>query len=76
MADDKRTIGIGFTSGLASSLKLEQAELDKLLAAIKAEDKWVEIAEEKRKITLRSDHIEFYALDEEKEERTTGFSAG
>lgn len=76
MADEKRSIGIGFTSGFASSLKLEQAELDKLLAAIEAEDKWVEVAEEKRTITLRSDHVEFYSLDEEKEERTTGFSFG
>jgi hypothetical protein len=73
MADDKRTVGIGFSSGLATTLKLEQSELDKLLKAIEAEDKWVEVSEEKRSVTLRADRVDFYGLDEEKEERRTGF---
>jgi hypothetical protein len=74
MADDKKTIGLGLAGGAATQLKLEQAELDKLVAAIQAGDTWVEIQDEKRIVNLRADHVEFYALDsEDKEERRAGF---
>lgn len=74
MADDRKSIGLGLVGGAATTLKLEQAELDKLVAAIQAGDQWVEIKDEKRVVNLRADHVEFYSLDsEEKEERRAGF---
>jgi hypothetical protein len=74
MAEDRKSISLGLSSGGATTLKLEQADIDKLIAAIQAGDTWVEVNDEKRTVTLRSDHVEFYALDpEEKDERRAGF---
>lgn len=74
MSEDRKSISLGLAGGAATSLKLEQDELDKLVAAIESEEKWVEVKDEKRVITLRADRVEFYALDpEEKEERRAGF---
>lgn len=74
MADDRKSIGLGLAGGAATTLKLEQAELDKLVAAIQAGDQWVEIKDEKRVVSLRADHVDFYTLDsEDKEERRAGF---
>lgn len=74
MADDKKSISLGFASGLGTALKLAQDEYDKLLAAIEAEEKWVEVSEEKRVVKLRSDRVEFYAVDApETEDRRAGF---
>lgn len=74
MADDRKSIGLGLAGGAATTLKLEQAELDKLIAAIQAGDQWVEIKDEKRVVNLRADHVDFYTLDaEDKEERRAGF---
>ncbi len=74
MSDERKSISLGLAGGAASTLKLTQADLDKLVAAIQAGEQWVEVEDEKRTVTLRADHVEFYALDpEEKEERRTGF---
>ncbi len=74
MSDDRKSVSLGLAGGAAATLKLSQADLDKLLAAVKAGDTWVEVEDEKRTVTLRADHVEFYALDpEEKEERRAGF---
>ena len=74
MAEDRKSISLGLSGGAATTLKLEQPQLDKLLAAIKAGDEWVEIEDEKRTVNLRADRVEFYTLDpEEKDERRTGF---
>ncbi len=74
MSDERKSISLGLAGGAGSTLKLTQGDLDKLVAAIQAGEKWVEVEDEKRMVTLRADHVEFYALDpEEKEERRTGF---
>lgn len=74
MSDERKSISLGLAGGAATSLKLEQSELDKLISAIQSGEQWVEINDEKRVINLRADHVEFYALDaEDKEERRTGF---
>lgn len=74
MSDERKSISLGLAGGAAATLKLTQEDLDKLLAAVEGGDKWVSVEDEKRTVTLRSDHVEFYALDpEEKEERRAGF---
>jgi hypothetical protein len=74
MAEDRKTIGLGLVGGAAAQLKLEQKDLDKLVAAIEAEEKWVEVNDEKRIVHLRADHVEFYSLEAaDKEERRAGF---
>jgi hypothetical protein len=73
-SEDRKTIGLGLVGGAAAQLKLEQKDLDKLVAAIEAEEKWVEVNDEKRIVHLRADHVEFYSLEaEDKEERRAGF---
>lgn len=73
MADDKKTIHLGFANGLSVGLKLDQDEIDKLVKAIEAEDKWIAVKEEKRQVTLRADRVDFYGFDLEQEERRAGF---
>jgi hypothetical protein len=74
MSDERKSISLGLSGGAAATLKITQDDLDKLIAAIQGGDTWVEVEDEKRTVTLRSDHVEFYALDpEEKEERRAGF---
>lgn len=74
MSDERKSISVGFVGAAPMTLKLVQADLDKLVTAIQAGDKWVEVEDEKRAITLRADLVGFYALDpEEKEERRAGF---
>lgn len=74
MSDERKSVSLGLAGGAAATLKISQSDLDKLIAAIEGGDKWVEVEDEKRTVTLRSDHVEFYALDpEEKEERRAGF---
>lgn len=74
MAEDRKTIGLGLVGGAAAQLKLEQDDLDKLIAAIEAEEKWVAVNDEKRVVHLRADHVEFYSLEsEDKEESRVGF---
>jgi hypothetical protein len=73
-SEDRKTIGLGLTGGAAAQLKLEQKDLDKLVAAIEAEEKWVEVNDEKRIVHLRADHVEFYSLEsDDKEDRRAGF---
>ncbi|MBJ7354701.1 MAG: hypothetical protein JHC98_07740 [Thermoleophilaceae bacterium] len=74
MAEDRKTIGLGLVGGAAAQLKLEQKDLDKLVKAIEAEEKWVEVNDEKRIVHLRADHVEFYSLEsDDKEDRRAGF---
>jgi hypothetical protein len=74
MAEDRKTIGLGLVGGAAAQLKLEQKDLDKLVKAIEAEEKWVEVNDEKRVVHLRADHVEFYSLEsDDKEDRRAGF---
>ena len=73
-SEDRKTIGLGLVGGAAAQLKLEQKDLDKLVKAIEAEEKWVEVNDEKRIVHLRADHVEFYSLEsDDKEERRAGF---
>lgn len=73
MADDKKAIQLGFANGLSVGLKLEQSEIDKLIKSIKAEEKWIEVEEEKRVINLRADRVDFYGFETDQEERRAGF---
>ena len=73
MADDKKHIQLGFRNGESVGLKLDPAEFDKLVAAIKAEDGWTEIKTEKGTLNLRADRVDFYGIQDEKEERRAGF---
>lgn len=74
MSEERKSISVGFVGAAPMTLKLTSADLDKLVAAIQAGEKWVEVEDEKRSITLRADLVGFYALDpEEKEERRAGF---
>ncbi|MBI4897398.1 MAG: hypothetical protein HY827_03420 [Actinobacteria bacterium] len=73
MADDKKPIQIGFRNGQTVGLKLEQAELDKLIAAIKAEESWHTVTEDTKSLTLRADRVDFYGTDEKPEARRAGF---
>ena len=70
---DKKSIQIGFASGESVGLKLEQAELDKLIQAIKDEKSWHEVKTEKGHLNLRADKVDFYGLQDDKEERRAGF---
>jgi hypothetical protein len=73
-SEDRKTIGLGLVGGAAAQLKLEQKDLDKLVKAIEAEEKWVEVNDEKRIVHLRADHVEFYSLEsDDKEDRRAGF---
>jgi hypothetical protein len=73
-SEDRKTIGLGLVGGAAAQLKLEQKDLDKLVAAIEAEEKWVEVNDEKRIVHLRADHVEFYSLEsDDKSDRRAGF---
>ena len=73
MAEDTKTISVGFANGLAASFKLTQKEIDGLVKAIEAEVKWHTVNEEKREIHVRADRIDFYGFDAEKEDRKAGF---
>lgn len=73
MSDEKKSIQLGFSNGFATTLKLSQAEVEKLVAAIESEKNWVEVKEEKRAVKLRADRIDLYSLDSEQDERRTGF---
>jgi hypothetical protein len=73
MASDKKSIQVGFTNGQVVEMKLEPAEYDKLIEAIKAESPWHEVKDDKRTLHLRADRVDFYGTEEEKEQRRTGF---
>ena len=73
MADDKKHIQVGFRNGQSIGLKLESGEFDKLIEAIKSEASWHDVKTEKGVLTLRADRVDFYGVDEEKEERRAGF---
>lgn len=73
MANEKKPIQLGFGSGQTIALKLEQAELDKLVAAIAAGESWHTVDDDDRKLTLRADLVEFYSVDEKPEGRRAGF---
>ncbi len=73
MADDTKTIQVGFANGLSVGLKLDKSEIDKLIKAIEAEEKWIEVKEEKRVINLRADRVDFYGFDAEQDDRRAGF---
>jgi hypothetical protein len=73
MADDKKTIQVGFASGESVGLKLEPEEFDKLIQAIKDAKSWHEVKTEKGTLTLRADKVDFYGTQDEKEERRAGF---
>lgn len=74
MPDERKSITVTIIAAGPVTLKLEQKDIDKLIAAVKAGDQWVEVADEKRNVTLRADLVASYALDpEEKEERRAGF---
>lgn len=73
MSDDTKSIQLGFANGLSVGLKLDQAQIDKLIKAIEDEQKWIEVKEEKRIINLRADRVDFYGFDSEQEERRAGF---
>jgi biopolymer transport protein ExbD len=74
MSDERKSITVTILAAGPMTLKLEQADIDKLVAAIKNGEQWVEVADEKRAVTLRADLIASYALDpEEKDERRAGF---
>lgn len=73
MSDDTKSIQLGFANGLSVGLKLEQAQIDKLIKAIESDEKWIEVKEEKRVINLRADRVDFYGFETDKEERRAGF---
>jgi hypothetical protein len=73
MADDKKSIQVGFTNGQVVSMKLVPAEFDKLIEAIKSETSWHEIKDDKRTLTIRADRVDFFGTEDEKEQRRTGF---
>lgn len=74
MAEERKPIQIGFSSGQTVGLKLEPKELDALIAAIKAGEPWHTVVEdEHRRLTLRADHVDFYATDDRPEARRAGF---
>jgi hypothetical protein len=72
-SDDKKSIQIGFTSGNGISLKIDQADIDKIIKGIKDGTEWHEVTEDKRVVNIRLDHVDFYSFDAEKEERRAGF---
>lgn len=74
MADERKSITVTIIAAGPVTLKLTQADIDKLVKAVKDSDTWVEVEDEKRTVTLRADLVASYALDpEEKEERRAGF---
>ena len=73
MADDKKTIQIGFRSGESVGLKLELAEYDKLIEAIKADAPWHEVKTEKGTLNLRADRVDYYGVSDKEEDRRAGF---
>ncbi|MBI5311230.1 MAG: hypothetical protein HZB14_09455 [Actinobacteria bacterium] len=73
MANEKKPIQLGFSSGQSIALKLEPAEMDKLIAAIKAGEAWHTVTDDDRKLTLRADRVDFYGVDEKPESRRAGF---
>jgi hypothetical protein len=74
MSDERKAISLGFIGAPPMTLKLEQEGIDKLVAAIQAGEQWVEVADEKRNVTLRADLVVSYSLDpDEREERRAGF---
>lgn len=73
MSDDTKSIQLGFANGLSVGLKLEQAQIDKLIKAIESGEKWIEVKEEKRVINLRADRVDFYGFETDQEERRAGF---
>ena len=73
MADEKKPIQIGFRNGQTVSLKLEKAEFDKLIEAIKAETAWHTVTEDTKHLTLRADQIDYYGTDDKPEARRAGF---
>jgi hypothetical protein len=74
MAEERKSINLGFVGAPPMTLKLLAKDFDKLIAAIKDGDQWIEVADEKRTVTLRADLVLAYSLDpEEKDERRAGF---
>lgn len=74
MADERKSITLTIIAAGPITLKLKQADIDKLIAAIQSGEQWVEVEDEKRAVTLRADLVASYALDpEDKEERRAGF---
>lgn len=73
MSDDKKPIQIGFRNGQTVSLKIEQKEIDKLIAAIEADAAWHTVQDDTRKLTLRADRVDFYGTDDKPEARRAGF---
>lgn len=70
---DKKSIQVGFSSGESVGMKLDQDELDKLIQAIKDAKSWHEVKTEKGHLNLRADRVDYYGLQDEKEERRAGF---
>jgi hypothetical protein len=70
---DKKPIELGFRNGKIVGLKLEQDELDKLIAAIDAGETWHTVTEDTRRVRLRADRVDFYSTDDKSGARRAGF---